>query len=378
MNSADNGLGARYEAWRKLLLEARGELEALIDFSEDQHFDESPIDFVQSVTNQVSELRRLMEMHVRDSKRGELMRNGISVALLGAPNAGKSSLLNLLVSREAAIVSSEEGTTRDVVDVQIDLEGWLVRLGDMAGLRSARADSRRDGQTEVGEIEKEGMRRAKKRALESDLVLVVISFEDCQNSMQPKLYIDEEVLDAVKQCRTAGKTLLWVVNKIDRISRSSGTVNAGAVTALRGSLSLPDDEPVIAISCQNAASAADHGNLSSLISTLTSSFRTMTLAEDSGALDPISTNLPSPSLSLSTTHRQATYLTECIAHLSDFLYTAAPFDGHDDQVQEVDIVVAAEHLRYAADCMAKITGRGDGGDVEDVLGVVFEKFCVGK
>lgn len=128
-----NSLATRYENWRKLLLEARGELEALIDFSEDQHFDESIGELLGSVAAQVVSLRAALLAHQENAVRGELLRSGISLALLGAPNAGKSSLLNAVVGREAAIVSREAGTTRDVVEVGIDLggffAGWGIRRG---------------------------------------------------------------------------------------------------------------------------------------------------------------------------------------------------------------------------------------------------------
>jgi len=162
-------LAARYEQWRLLLLLARGELEALIDFSEDQHFDESPAILGVSVASQIRALRIDMEAHIVNAMRGELLRSGINVALLGAPNAGKSSLLNRIVGRDAAIVSQEAGTTRDVVEVGVDLGGWLVKIGDMAGLRRAGVIP---GDV-VGTIEQEGIKRAKQRALESDVLIVV-------------------------------------------------------------------------------------------------------------------------------------------------------------------------------------------------------------
>ncbi|KAI5300013.1 tetrahydrofolate synthase [Ascosphaera pollenicola] len=122
-----SSLSSRYETWRQQLLEARGELEALIDFSEDQHFDESIHDFMVSVGTQIRRLLQQINLHVDNAAKGELMRNGIKIALLGAPNAGKSSLLNQIVGREAAIVSNEQGTTRDIVDVSVDIGGWLCR-----------------------------------------------------------------------------------------------------------------------------------------------------------------------------------------------------------------------------------------------------------
>ena len=166
-----SGLAARYESWRQLLLYARGELEALIDFSEDQHFDESPAELAANVAVQVRSLTNRLAYHRTNAQRGDLLRKGISVSLIGAPNVGKSSLLNLIVGRNAAIVSQEAGTTRDIVEVGLDLDGFFCRLGDTAGLRqSPHQDASQALASVVGEIEKEGIRRARERALQSDAV----------------------------------------------------------------------------------------------------------------------------------------------------------------------------------------------------------------
>src|SRR5690606_29274033 len=99
------------------------------------------------------------------------------LCLLGAPNVGKSSLLNRVVGREAAIVSSEAGTTRDVVDLAVDIGGFKVLLGDTAGLRTATVGGAEKGGV-VGAIEQEGIRRAKKRVKEADVLLVVLSINE--------------------------------------------------------------------------------------------------------------------------------------------------------------------------------------------------------
>jgi tRNA modification GTPase len=356
-----SSLAVRYERWRTQLLEARGELEALIDFSEDQHFDESPAILCASVADQVRSLRVQMEAHVANAVRGELLRSGISVALLGAPNAGKSSLLNCIVGRDAAIVSQEAGTTRDVVEVGVDLGGWLVKIGDMAGLRRAGLI----GPEAVGAVEQEGIKRAKQRAIESDVLVVV---QDATAEMDP------EVTETAKHCVDLGINVVIAINKIDQledVDALQDTWTAKIQTALGISR-----EQMAFISCLASAAEAstDPGHIQSFLTTLLDTFKNMT-----AALVPDSD--PDPGLwqeSLGATERQRVLLSECLGHLETFLtavtphaQASEPFSASLDD--EVDIVVAAESLRSAAEALARITGRGDGGDVEEVLGVVFEK-----
>lgn len=353
-----SSLAVRYEHWRNLLLQARGELEALIDFSEDQHFDESPAALCASVASQVEVLCERMEAHVSNAVRGELLRNGISVALLGAPNAGKSSLLNRIVGRDAAIVSQEAGTTRDVVEIGLDLGGWLVKIGDMAGLRRAGLV----GGDVVGAVEQEGIRRAKQRALESDVLIVV---QDATVDMDP------EVMETAKQCVDLGIQVIVAVNKSDQLS-ALDTAQQTWKHKVHSTLGL-DEDRVYFISCTEGAGSS----IPRFLSTLQDTFRSMT-----AALVPDSD--PDPSIwqeSLGATERQRLLLSECLSHLSAFLTTVqgptlgacSTSEDIADDTDEVDIVVAAECLRSAADALARITGRGDSGDVEEVLGVVFEK-----
>ncbi|KAH6642681.1 tRNA modification GTPase mss1 mitochondrial precursor [Boeremia exigua] len=364
-----SSLAVRYEQWRMLLLAARGELEALIDFSEDQHFDESPAQLCASVAEQIRVLRAQIEAHVANAVRGELLRNGISMALLGAPNAGKSSLLNRIVGREAAIVSQEAGTTRDIVDVSVDLGGWLVKIGDMAGLRRAGVV----GEGVVGAVEQEGIKRAKQRALESDVLIVV---QDATAEMDP------EVTATAKQCVESGINVVVAVNKIDQLSSTVGVEDAWRIK-IQSTLGIAETR-IAFISCRDASAAVtgksgsrDAGNMQFFLTTLIQTFRDMT-----AALVPDSE--PDPSIwqeSLGATERQRILLTECLTFLEAFLTAVTPelteehsaYGIEPDATDEVDIVLAAESLRSAADALARITGRGDGGDVEEVLGVVFEK-----
>lgn len=123
--------------------------EAVIDFGEDENIEEGVMN---GVVEDVIELRNLIQSHLNDSHVGEIVRNGIHVAIAGPPNAGKSTLLNLLAKREAAIVSDIPGTTRDIVEVKLNLGGYPVIVSDTAGLRES---------SDLVEIE--GIKRARSR-----------------------------------------------------------------------------------------------------------------------------------------------------------------------------------------------------------------------
>jgi len=376
-----NQLAQKYEAWRRQLLYARGELEALIDFSEDQHFDESPALLTASVARQVRDLLLLLDLHCKNAVKGELLRNGITISLLGAPNAGKSSLLNRVVGREAAIVSQEAGTTRDVVEVGIDLGGYLCRLGDTAGLRRVLDQSKSQGehiQEKIGLIEEEGMRRAKQRAAESDVVIVVFSLEIENGNVALKL--DPEVVETTARLSEDNPdNVLVVLNKIDLFSAAPFDENV-VENEIRAVLPHVQAKDIFPISCRNAEISTDPaaGNIPSFLSGLMAKFEAMTspIGADS-SLDA------DPSVwqeSLGATERHRLLLDECRLHLYEFLTQVGATDQGDSvaEDEDIDIVLAAESLRSAANCLSRITGRGDAFDTEAVLGVVFEKFCVGK
>src|SRR5271170_7261778 len=181
--------------------------EAIIDFGEDEGIEDEIYNdstyslggYADSVRKRVLDLLEAIQSHLTSSMRGSLLQTGIRTVLLGAPNAGKSSLLNILAQRPASIVSPEPGTTRDVVEVLLDIAGFPCVVGDTAGLR--------DGES-VGGVEREGVLRAKTRAESSDLrILVVDASLDIQIALQ-------EVQEYLKPDNEDVSTVL-VLNKID-------------------------------------------------------------------------------------------------------------------------------------------------------------------
>ncbi len=151
-------IGAKYEEWRSRLIHTLACLEAVIDFPDE----DLPAALDQAATVEITALIADMDAHLADGRRGELLREGLAVAIIGPPNAGKSSLLNALARRDAAIVSARSGTTRDVIEVHLDLGGYPLILADTAGLRDT-----------ADEIEGEGVRRALARATDSDIKIAV-------------------------------------------------------------------------------------------------------------------------------------------------------------------------------------------------------------
>jgi len=153
-------LGDRADAWRKRLIEALALVEAGIDFSDEA---DVPEDLIAPALRTVTALEGEIGAALADAGRGERLREGMVVAIAGPPNAGKSTLLNRIARREAAIVSPYAGTTRDVIEVHLDLDGYPVTLLDTAGIRES-----------AEPVEQEGIRRAQQRAAEADLVLWVV------------------------------------------------------------------------------------------------------------------------------------------------------------------------------------------------------------
>ena len=188
MRQLQGEFGRRCEEWRGRLIAAQARLEAEIDFPEEG----LPAEQWSAARRELAALRGEIAQELADNRRGERLRDGVSVAILGPPNAGKSSLMNALARRDVAITSHLAGTTRDIIEVALDLGGYPVVLADTAGLRDS-ADS----------IEEEGVRRARARAASADLKLVVL------DAMKPdEAATLRELIDA--------RTIV-VANKIDLV-----------------------------------------------------------------------------------------------------------------------------------------------------------------
>ncbi len=164
-------LGNRAEQWRRRLIEALALVEARIDFSDEA---DVPEDLMAPALAIAAALEREIGEALADAGRGERLREGMVVAIAGPPNAGKSTLLNRIARREAAIVSPFAGTTRDVIEVHLDLDGYPVTLLDTAGIRDSEEP-----------VEQEGIRRAQQRAAEADLVLWVTDAADAKAARPP-------------------------------------------------------------------------------------------------------------------------------------------------------------------------------------------------
>ena len=211
LGQLDGALAELYEGWSARLTGLLARAEAEIDFPDE----DLPGDVAAGRDRDIAALTEEMRRHLDDGRRAERLRGGLCVAIVGPPNVGKSSLLNRLARRDAAIVSEEAGTTRDVVEVVMDVAGFEVVLADTAGLRE-----------DAGRVESEGIRRAKEFAARADVKLVVV---DAAGLARP----DPGLVAVIDE------TTLAVANKADLAPVPRETTLAG--------------QPVLAISCLTGA-----------------------------------------------------------------------------------------------------------------------------
>jgi len=295
-------IGDRAEAWRRALIEAQALVEARIDFSDEADVPENLVD---AALHAAQQLRSEIAAALADGGRGERLRDGLVVALAGPPNAGKSTLLNRLARREAAIVSPYPGTTRDVIEVHFDLGGYPVTVLDTAGIRDS-ADP----------VEQEGVRRARAGAARADLVLWVTD-------------VSAAGLTVDNSSRSVSKSDTWLIqNKIDLV------MDKLCISCESESdISSPTTFPI---------SAATGAGMDALLAALTAFAQNYFSATE-------------PALVTRARHRRA--LEDTVAALDRAL--AERGCGREELI--------AEELRAAATTLGRLTGRVDVEDILDVI-----------
>ena len=298
-------LGQRAESWRERLTGALALVEARIDFSDEA---DVPEDLLGPALTVARELRGEIAGALADAARGERLRDGLTGAITGPPNAGKSTLLNRIARRDAAIVSPIPGTTRDVIEVHLDLDGYPVTVLDTAGIRDS-ADP----------VEQEGVRRARDRAKDADLVLWLADATE-----------DKPVSGGSGQFE--GQHVWLVQNKIDIANSQYNNNKSSKLSNTVFYISAKTGEGVNSLITRIAQFAAEY--FGSEPKLLTRERHRLALQSAGAALDRAIAEGPA---------------------------------GRED--------IIAEEFRLAARALGRLTGRVD---VEDILDVIFRDFCIGK
>tara|TARA_X000000950_G_scaffold224328_1_gene270408 strand:- start:2201 stop:3547 length:1347 start_codon:yes stop_codon:yes gene_type:complete len=300
LSQMGGALSKLYEGWSETLKNTLAHMEADIEFPDEDLPDEISPAVVSGLKTLINEIHE----HLNDNRKGERLRDGVQVAIVGAPNAGKSSLVNALSQRDVAIVSDMAGTTRDIIEVHLDIGGYPVILSDTAGLRPEQL-----GESGHDALESEGIKRALTRAREADIVLLL--FDGSAQDIDPHSLnlIDERAL--------------LVFNKMDE---------AGADAPMDGALSISVKQSL---------------GFDTLLSALLDKIKALMISREA------------PSLTRAR-HRQN--VEAALEALERSLNAPLP-------------ELMAEDVRLAIRHIGKITGRVD---VEDLLDVIFNDFCIGK
>eukprot|EP00557_Chaetoceros_sp_GSL56_P008607 CAMPEP_0176492764 /NCGR_PEP_ID=MMETSP0200_2-20121128/9187_1 /TAXON_ID=947934 /ORGANISM="Chaetoceros sp., Strain GSL56" /LENGTH=576 /DNA_ID=CAMNT_0017890377 /DNA_START=260 /DNA_END=1990 /DNA_ORIENTATION=+ len=355
LRQLDGRLSDLYEEWRKELIKGLAHAEAVIDFGDDEDLGDDDLAFEDTesiesgemgvwgaIRPRMKELARKMEKHLSDAQRGEILRDGVKVAIVGVPNAGKSSLLNVLADREAAIVSPIAGTTRDVVNVVLDLGGVRCIVSDTAGVRE-------DGST-CDIIEVEGIKRARKAAHDAHILLCMVDSTDEENGINA-------IKDILKDVNTDLKTkkIIFIRNKVDLL----GDVENDQVKRMNNdALSSLSVCETFEISCETTS------GVDVLIDALTRMlYERLNLSHENSESKASATE--EDAVITRARHRR---------HVESAAEALRRFEMRSGEGY-VALDMAAEELRLAASELGRITGAVD---VEDVLDVLFSDFCIGK
>ncbi|CAO2612467.1 tRNA modification GTPase GTPBP3, mitochondrial [Lemmus lemmus] len=319
LRQLDGELGQLCRGWAKTLTKARSACSPIHPVVKESS---GPVKCQSGHLGQAGAgFRAALGSHLRDARRGQRLRSGVHVVVTGPPNAGKSSLVNLLSQKPVSIVSPEPGTTRDVLETPVDLAGFPVLLSDTAGLREG-----------VGVAEQEGVRRARQRLEQADIILGVLDASDL-SSPSCCSFLDTVVAPLAAQSPNSSRQrFLLLLNKSDLLP----TIPPESNTVLSGM-------PHLLLSCLTGA------GLDGLLQALK--------AELAAVCGNPSTGPP-----LLTRARHQHHLQSCLDALSHYQATT-------------DLALAAEALRRARRHLSHLTG---GGGTEEVLDLIFRDFCVGK
>jgi len=333
LSQLDGNLSARYDQWREQLIKGLAHAEAVIDFGDDEQlgmddvFDEeeeaAQWNVWGDVRGRMVDLQNSMMDHLQDDRRGELLREGVKIAIVGPPNAGKSSLFNVLAQQDAAIVSDIAGTTRDVLSVSLDLGGVKCTLQDTAGVRTETKDV----------LELEGIKRARSVAEKADLVVAMVDATEASLGME----IVKQVLMGKK---LESQNVILALNKLD-------LMNATQTLNRPGGLDFGGTYEISCVTQQGITEFLD-------------ALKTQVVARTSNQDD-------SYEGAMITRARHRQHVEAAAEALERFIALS------DQGTMAVDM--AAEELRLASSELGRITGAVD---VEDVLDVLFTDFCIGK
>ena len=349
-------LSALAEGWRARLIAVLAPLEADIDFPDEEGV---PAAVAARAGPAIDALVNELRSYLAGAGRAQRLREGVSVAIIGAPNAGKSSLLNALAGADVAIVSATAGTTRDIVETRLDLGGIPVLFSDTAGLRNQTTD----------EIEAEGMKRALARAGTADLRIMVIDplTEEVGSTTAPHPKAAEPILASRKGEAKARPPDAGVAahRAPGRGQTPDGSLGEGtAASVSRETLAKVGPGDFIVWSKRDlggAPGAVPEGALGFHVSATTSDGMRDLLS----ALEVAAARLAGGSEGAALTR---------LRHVQAVEKAIAALDRAKAQVA-TDAELAAEDARLAARALASITGAVD---VEDVLGEIFSSFCIGK
>ncbi|XP_031831376.1 5-taurinomethyluridine-[tRNA] synthase subunit GTPB3, mitochondrial isoform X2 [Nomia melanderi] len=313
---ASGSLHRLYDSWRAILLNSLAGLESYIDFSE-EHSLESHI--LQDTKTALQKLCAEIEQHLSDGRKGEILRNGVRVTILGEPNVGKSSLLNLLSRKNAAIVTSTPGTTRDVIELTTNICGYSMILADTAGIRY----------NPENEIEVEGIRRAKESTKTADLVICLINAEtDFKCSLKKYIEYYKNFLEI------QANNVLIVVNKVDLLGNKDKQ--------------RWKKHNILTISCKTEE------GLEQLTKALGERFKE--ICGDPSEENPVISHA-----------RYRNHLTNTAEYIQAYL--------EKTEIENYDMAISLQDIRNAARELGKITGSINN---EEVLDIIFKNFCIGK